>query len=519
MQVAPTGPPAAATGGPPPILEMRGIVKRFPGVVALDRVDFAVRRGEIHSLIGQNGAGKSTLMNILAGVYTADEGQILIDGRPVTIGHPREALRLGIGTVYQELSLLPNLTVADNIFLGREPGNGFVIDEGEVVARARAVLAQLGGEPIPVDARAGALSLAQQQLVEIAKVLSHEPRILVLDEPTAPLVQEDSERLFAILAGLKERGLAVVFISHRFKEIVQHCDRGTILRNGKLVQTLDLVGVTEQRLAESMIGQHLAGFYRHDAGDAPPPTTEPLLSVSGLSVGDKVKDVDFELRRGEIVGVTGLLGAGQNELARALFGVVPGVAGTVRRDGRPVRIDSPAAAIRHGVCLLTEHRKQEGLFLDLSVKENMTLPSLAAFRRALLFVDNRRERRATRSFVDKLKIVVRSTGARVRTLSGGNQQKAILARWLMRDLDVLVFIEPTRGVDVGAKAEIYQDLDRLARAGKGIVVVSTELPEVLGVADRIFVMVDGRLRRVVARAEASEELLLSAIQGGGTDGV
>jgi ABC-type sugar transport system ATPase subunit len=491
---------------------MRGVTKRFPGVVALDRVDFSVRRGEIHSLVGQNGAGKSTLMNILSGVYPADEGQIIIDGSPVTIGHPREALRLGIGTVYQELSLLPNLSVADNVFLGREAGRGFVVDERAIVADARAVLERLGVAQIDVNARAGDLPLAQQQLVEIAKVLSHDPRILVLDEPTAPLVHEDTRRLFAILHGLKERGLAIVFISHRFREIVEHCDRGTILRNGQRVQTLDLAGVTEERLAESMIGQQLESFYRHD-GPRTAETAEPLLDVEGLSVGAKVVNVDFSLRRGEIVGVTGLLGAGQNELARALFGVAGEVTGTIRRSGRAIRIDSPADAIRHGICLLTENRKLEGLFLDLSVEENMTLPSLRSMRRGP-FVDHRRERRAAHGFIDKLNIVVRSAAARVRTLSGGNQQKVILARWLMRDLDVLILIEPTRGIDVGAKAEIYQDLTALAREGKGIIVVSTELPEILGLSDRILVMNDGRLSRVIGRDEADEELLLAAIQGG-----
>ena len=492
------------------------MTKRFPGVVALDGVDFSVRQGEIHSLVGQNGAGKSTLMNILSGVYPADGGHILIDRAPVSIGHPREALRLGIGTVYQELSLLPNLSVADNIFLGREPGTGFVIDERAIATQARAVLDRLGVEHIDVRARVGDLPLAQQQLVEIAKVLSHDPRILVLDEPTAPLAQEDSRRLFAILHGLKERGLAIVFISHRFREIVEHCDRGTILRNGRLVQTLDLTGVTEERLAESMIGQQLASFYRHDEPRAAE-SAEPLLEVAGLSVGAKVRDVDLTLRRGEIVGVTGLLGAGQNELARALFGIADGVKGTVMRNGRAIRIGSPADAIRHGICLLTENRKQEGLFLDLSVEENMTLPSLSSFRRGP-FVDNRRERSAAGGFIDKLNIVVRSAAARVRTLSGGNQQKVILARWLMRDLDILILIEPTRGIDVGAKADIYQDLTRLAHEGKGVIVVSTELPEVLGVSDRILVMVDGRLSRVIGRDEASEELLLAAIQGGDARG-
>ena len=500
-----------------PALEMRSITKRFPGVVALDRVDFTVRRGEIHSLIGQNGAGKSTLMNILSGVYPADTGEILIDGELVVIGHPRDALRLGIGTVYQELSLLPNLSVADNIFLGREAGNGFVVDERAIVDGARAVLERLGETRIDVAARAGNLPLAQQQVVEIAKVLSHEPRILILDEPTAPLAAEETRRLFAILHGLKARGLAIVFISHRFQEIIAHCDRGTILRNGQLVQTIPLAGVGEDELAERMIGQEVEEFYRREV--EPRPDEETLLEVAGLSVGDRVRDVSFTLRRGEIVGVTGLLGAGQNELARALFGIAPGGAGTIRRRGRPVRIGSPAEAIAQGICLLTEHRKQEGLFPDLSVKENMTLPSLTAFRRAGLFLDHWRERDAVRRFIAALDIVVRSTGSRVRTLSGGNQQKVILARWLMRDLEVLIFIEPTRGIDVGAKAEIYADLVKLAEEGKGIIVVSTELPEILGLSDRILVMRGGRLAQVINRAETTEEGLLAAIQGGGSDDV
>lgn len=505
-----------------PMLQMTGITKRFPGVLALDNVDFSVRTGEIHSLIGQNGAGKSTLMNILSGVYGPDSGEIRISGRPVTMNHPREALRLGIGTVYQELSLVPRLSVADNIYLGRETDRGFVINERQVLARAREVLGRLGVTDIAVNAPLGELSLAQQQLVEIAKVLSYNPRILVLDEPTAPLVQEDTERLFQLLDKLKGQGIAIVFISHRFREIVQHCDRGTVLRNGKLIKTIELSGVTEASLAETMIGQQLESFYRHSAHPdaagsrlegAQSPETGAALQVEGLSVGRKVRDVSFELRRGEIVGMTGLLGAGQAEVARALFGVQEEVSGIIRRDGRPVFIGSPQDAIRQGICLLPENRKREGLFLDMSVMENITLPSLPSFSRAGAFVNNGKERRWASRFIERMNIVVRSPSSRIRTLSGGNQQKAILARWLMRDLEVLIFIEPTRGIDVGAKAEIYADLDRLAKDGKSILVVSTELPEVLGISDRILVMYNVLLSRVIERAEASEEVLLAAIQG------
>jgi ribose transport system ATP-binding protein len=486
-----------------PILEMIGVTKRFPGVLALDKVDFSVRRGEIHSLIGQNGAGKSTLMHILSGIYPANEGQVFVDGQPVMINHPREALRLGIGTVY--------------IFLGREPGSGFIIDEAAVLRRSAEVLAQLGVENIDVKARVGDLPLARQQLVEIAKVLSHRPRILVLDEPTASLAEEETAHLFEMLKGLKLQGIAIIFISHRFKEIIQHCDRGTILRNGKLVRTIELAGVTEDELAEAMIGLQVESFFRHD-GQGQPAQEEQVLEVSHVSVGQKVKDVSFALRRGEIVGITGLLGAGQNVLVRALFGIQENVTGTIRRNGQEVTIKSPDDAIKHGICLLTENRKLEGLVLNMSVKENVTLPSLSMFRRPPIFIDNASEERATDSFIEKLNIIVRSARSKVGTLSGGNQQKTILARWLLRNLEILIFIEPTRGIDVGAKAEIYQYLDRLAKEGKCIVVVSPELLEILGVSDRIFVMYNGRLTKVFGKGEASEESLLSAVQGGSTHG-
>jgi ribose transport system ATP-binding protein len=498
-----------------PILEMRGMTKWFPGVLALDHVDFSVRRGEIHSVIGQNGAGKSTLMKILAGDYTANQGQVLVDGEPVTFNYPREARARGIAIVYQELSLIPNLTVAENIFLGREMGRYLVVlDDTAIREEAQKVLDLLGVHSIDVSQKVEELPLAQQQLVEIAKALSYQPQILILDEPTAALTHEDADRLFEILNRLKAQGIAIIYITHRLKEIIQHCDRGTILRNGKLIKTLEIKDVTEEELIELMIGQEVESFYRHGRQDQED-DHEILLAIEDLSIGKKVRDVSFGIRRGEIVGITGLLGAGQNELARTLFGIQSHVRGTIKRNGKVVTIASPQDAIDLGICLLTENRKEEGLFLDMSVKENITMPSLPnmVWSRVVPVLANARERRAAQTFIEKVNVVLRSAEARMRTLSGGNQQKAILARWLLRNLEILVFIEPTRGIDVGAKAEVYRYLDSLAEEGRGIIVISPELTEILGIADRILAMHEGNLVREFSAGEATEELLLATIQG------
>jgi ribose transport system ATP-binding protein len=495
------------------LLEVRDIRKRFGAVVALDGVDFSVQPGEIHALIGQNGAGKSTLMKILAGVYAPDSGEIWIEERAVQFSHPRDALRLGIGTVYQDLSLVPKLSVTDNIFLGREAG-GFIIDQTAMTAQADALLASLGVINIDVTGRADSLPLAQQQLVEITKVLSHEPRILILDEPTAALADDETRLLFNLLDGLRARGIAIIFISHRFQEILQHCDRATVLRNGRVVGTLPLQGVSEEHLVEMTIGARSEAFFHSGSarrgGDI-------VLEVENLRVGRAVNGVSFALRSGEIVGVTGLLGAGQNELARALFGSLPEVSGLIRRNGQPVMIASPKTAIRLGIGLLTEHRKTEGLVLDMSVKDNITLPSLSLFRRVGTLLNSRQQRQTAAQWSDRLRVKTPSVETSVNSLSGGNQQKVILAKWLLRDLDILIFISPTQGIDVGAKSEIYQQLSDLADAGKAIVVVSEDLLEILGVSDRIFVMRQGRLTHTLDRGDADEEQLLLMIQGASHD--
>jgi ribose transport system ATP-binding protein len=495
---------------------MRSISKRFPGVLALDDVDFSVQRGTIHSLIGQNGAGKSTLMKILAGDYPPTRGEILIDGQPVSFSHPGAARARGISIVYQELSLLPNLTVAENIFLGRETGRYFVIDDARIRSEARNVLDQLGVESIDIQDKVGSLPLAQQQLVEIAKAISFKPQILILDEPTAALTPQNADRLFVILKRLKAQGIAIIHITHRLREILEHCDWGTILRNGKVIETIQITPETsEDTLIESMIGLGVESFYRNFEGQITG-DHKNLLEVENLKIGEKVFNATFQLHRGEILGLTGLLGAGQNELVRTLFGIQTGItAGTIKRSGQPVTIRSPRDAISLGICLLTENRKEEGLFLDMSVKENITMPSLFKFVRSPLIrlLANPRERKAAEEIIDKVNVITRSPDAKIRTLSGGNQQKGILARWLLRDLEILLFIEPTRGVDVGAKAEIYRYLDALAKEGRGIIVVSPELNEILGVADRILVMHEGRIIQEYQHSEATEELLLASLQG------
>jgi ribose transport system ATP-binding protein len=496
----------------PPLLQMRGISKGFPGVAALSEVDFSAQTGEIHALIGQNGAGKSTLMKILAGVYQPDAGEIRINGQTTRIASPRAALESGVGIVYQDLSLVPKLSVADNIFLGREIGGGVFVDQPAIHAAAERILRDLGVDGINVRHRVMDLPLAQQQLVEIAKVLSHEPRILVMDEPTAALAEEETALLMRLLRDLRSRGIAIVYISHRFKEIMALCDRATILRNGRLVKTLAVQDTSESELIELTIGERVESFFRHSAG-APRGDGVPALEVEHLRVGRAVRDVSFALRQGEILGMTGLLGAGQNELARALFGLTVETSGVIKRLGKPVLLYSPKEAIAHGIGLLTEQRKTEGLVMPLAVRANLSLPSLNTFRRALLFLDRRSEGERTSAMSAQVRVKTPTLETTVGTLSGGNQQKVILGKWLLRDLDILIFISPTQGIDVGAKAEIYAQLGELAQAGKSIIVVSEDLLEILGISDRILVMYQGELLCEFARGDGDEERLLAAIQG------
>ncbi len=489
-------------------LELTGITKRFPGVVALDRAHLTLRRGEIHAVIGQNGAGKSTMINIVSGMLQPDAGEIRLAGDAVTIDSTRKAIDLGIATVYQELSLLPNLAVAQNIALGREPRRGGFVDVGAMKARARTALERVALD-IPVATRLGTLSLAERQLVEIAKALSHGPGVLVLDEPTAALASPEVERLFAILKSLRDEGIAVIYVSHRFGEILDLCDRATVLRNGRVVATTELAELTEADLTEAMVGGRTELYQRRRPADFGP----VVLECAGLARRDRVKDVGLAVRQGEILALTGLLGAGQNEVARLLGGDLRGDGGTIRVRGVETVLSDPADAIAAGISLLTDERKGEGVLANLALRANIALPSLGRRRAGGIFVNASAETAAIVDEVERFGVVTSSIEAPIRTLSGGNQQKALIARWHLDDSDVFILIEPTHGVDVAARAEIYRRIDALAAAGKAVIVVSSEIPEILALADRILVMRNGRVLAETTPADTDEERLNLMIQG------
>jgi ribose transport system ATP-binding protein len=488
------------------LLEMRGIGKTFPGVRALEGVHLTVKEGQVHALLGENGAGKSTLIKILSGAYAKDEGQIMFEGQPVEIRGPHDAQALGISTIYQEFNLARDLTVAENVFLGHLPTKRGRVDWSTVKARTREILDTLGVE-FSVDAPISSLSVAEQQLVEIAKALNRRTRILVMDEPSALLGEKDLENLFRVVRSLQAQGIGIIYISHRLREIFVLADEVTVLKDGRYISTQRVADVTMDDLVKLMIGRDLKDVYPArtvERGDV-------LLEVSGLSQSKLLRDITFQLHAGEIVGFAGIVGSGRTELARAIFGADPS-SGEMRIAGTPYKPHSPAAAIRHGVALITEDRKAQGLFLQLSVRINTTISGLRRLTR-LGVINFGKELVLVRRMIQELRIKTPTPSFLVVNMSGGNQQKVVLARWLSVGTRIFLMDEPTRGIDVGSKSEIYQIMDELTRQGVGIIMISSELPEVLGMSDRIMVMRQGRIVKELSRAEASEETVMQYAVG------
>jgi ABC-type sugar transport system ATPase subunit len=493
------------------LVEVRDITKTFPGVMALDRVSFECQVGEVHAVVGENGAGKSTLMKILAGVYEPDSGEIRLRGQPVRIPNPYEAQRLGISIIYQELNLLPDLTVAENVFLGREPRSGpGLVDTRRLEAQASEVLQRLG---VDIDPHLvlNRLSMAQRQMVEIAKALSLNAQIVIMDEPSAALGGKDLEHLFVVIKALKQHGVGVIYISHRIAEIFQIADRVTVFKDGRVVGTHAVAEIDRPSLVRMMIGRTFSETF-------PPRSPEigkEVLLIRGLSCGCTLTGIDLVVRRGEIVGIAGLVGSGRTELAQAIFGARSVDAGEVRINGRKVTLRSPRHALRHKIAYLTEDRNVEGLVLGLPVVENAALPSLGQRQRWGL-VDRRAEMATVGATAGEVGLHKSTLNRDVEELSGGNRQKVVLAKWLISGPDLLVFDEPTRGIDVGAKAEIWQLMRQLANRGKAILMISSELPEVVGMSDRVVVMRRGCIVGEIAGAEATEEKVMMLATYGDT---
>ncbi|MCA9061680.1 MAG: sugar ABC transporter ATP-binding protein, partial [Planctomycetaceae bacterium] len=462
-----------------PLLSVSNVSKAFPGVQALQDVCLTLQAGQVLALMGENGAGKSTLIKILGGAHPQDEGSLELQGKPTRIASPHHAQQLGISIIYQEFNLVPGLSAGENIFLGNELARWGIISRREETRRAKQLFERLGLSIDP-ETPCSRLTVAQQQAVEIAKALALDARIIVMDEPSAALSPREVEGLLTIVRELKSSGIGIIYISHRLEEILSIADRAMILRDGQHVGTRPIGNLSRDQMIEMMVGRSLD----QEFPKRPAEIGEPRLVASHLTRGEQVRDVSFEIRRGEVLGLTGLIGAGRTEVARLLFGADRLDQGTISLDGRPLKIRSPRDAIAAGICLLTEDRKAEGLVLSQSVQENFGLPNMKRLAPGG-WIRLKQEQDSLKGYIDQLAIKVSSPGQRVSTLSGGNQQKVVLAKWLEHNTDVLIFDEPTRGIDVGAKYEIYQLINRLAAQGKAILMISSELPEILGMADRI----------------------------------
>lgn len=489
-------------------IEMTAISKSFGTNKVLEKIDLVLHSGQVHALMGENGAGKSTLMNILTGLFPASSGTIVIDGVEKQFSNPQEAEAFGISFIHQEMNTWPDMTVLDNLFLGREIKGTFgLLDQKAMKEKAKRAFDRLGIS-IPLDLPIGSLSVGQQQMIEIAKSLLSEVSLLVMDEPTAALTDRETESLFQMIASLKKEGVGIVYISHRMEEIFRVTDLITVMRDGIVVDTKPTAETNPAELVKKMVGRDIDDYYPAKAAEL----GELIFEVENLS-GECFKDISFQVRRGEILGFSGLMGAGRTEVMRAIFGLDKRTAGRIRLNGQDIQVTNPVQAIRAGIGFLTEDRKEEGLILDFSIKDNMTLPSHKDFSKNGFF-DDKTSRDFVQKMIDRLRIKSGRPEMVVGNLSGGNQQKVVLAKWIGIAPKVLILDEPTRGVDVGAKREIYQLMNELAERGVPILLVSSDLPEVLGVSDRIVVMHEGRITGELSRGEATQEKVMQLATGG-----
>lgn len=484
------------------LLEMKDVNKSFPGVKALSDANLQLKAGEVHALLGENGAGKSTLIKVLGGIYSADSGQIQINGQPVNIDGVVAAREAGISIVHQELVLVPYMTVAENIFLGREPGTKFNVDRGKMSRDAQKLLDTYEMN-IDADSLVERLTIAQRQMVEIVKAISFESKILVLDEPTSSISDKEINFLFNTMRSLTSQGVGIIYISHKMSELAEICDRVTVMRDGFTVGTKVVKETTTDELIAMMVGRELTNYYTRDFTES----DEVVLKCEHISDGKMVKDVSFELRKGEIVGFAGLVGAGRSETMKAVFGLTPGSRGEVTVKGRRVEIKSPVDALKHGIALVPESRKDEGLYGVQSVRFNSTIEVLEEFIKNLK-VDHKKEEQITQTYIDKMATKTPSQEQKIGNLSGGNQQKVMIGRWLATNPEILILDEPTRGVDVGAKAEIYSIMNDLAKNGMSIIMISSELPEIINMSDRVYVMYEGNVTGCLDHKDVTQESIM-----------
>lgn len=484
------------------LLEMKGIQKRFPGVLALNNVSLTVKAGEVHALLGENGAGKSTLIKVLGGIYIAEEGEIFIEGKKVVIDGVKAAQANGIAIIHQELVLVPYMTVAENIFLGREPMTGGFVNIRQMTQEAQALL-DANGMNIQADALVGSLTIAQQQMVEIVKAISFNSKILVMDEPTSSISDKEVEFLFKTMRGLTAKGVGIIYISHKMSELEQICDRVTVMRDGEYVGTKVVRETNKDELIAMMVGRELTNYYTRDFQKP----GEVVLKCEHISDGKMAKDASFEIRKGEIVGFAGLVGAGRSEVMKCIFGLTKHYTGEIEIEGKKVHVHNPIEAMKYGIALVPENRKAEGLYKVQSVRYNSTIEVLGEFIKGI-FVDSAKEEEITQKYIDMLSTKTPTQDQLIGNLSGGNQQKVIIGRWLATNPKILILDEPTRGVDVGAKSEIYAIMNELVKKGMSIIMISSELPEIINMSDRVYVMNEGSITGCLDRMEVSQEAIM-----------